>query len=142
MFAAIQSNGDILCKNFVRARLLIGIFPVDCFGITPLGGAVFLPPAVVAVSGEVDADPQPIAEHKNEDSFQTVLTPYNVKRMLQRYAAVPHQVHQPTAQIGGQQQGQPDHRNDAAGVEDQMGFGKLILPHDQPSVFPVLGVRL
>ena len=23
VFAAIQSNGDILCKNFVRARLLI-----------------------------------------------------------------------------------------------------------------------
>ena len=54
VFAAIQSNGDILCENFVRTRLLIGIFSVDCFGITPLGGAVFLPPAVVAVRYGLD----------------------------------------------------------------------------------------
>ena len=140
--AAIQPNGDILCENFVRGQLLIRIFPVDSFWIAPSGGAVFLPPAVVAVGGEVDANPQPIAQQKNEDSFQAVLTPYNVKRMVQRGPAVPHQPHQSAAHIGGQQQGQPDHRNDAAGVEGQVGFGELILPHGQPSVSPVSWARL
>ena len=39
---------------------------------------MFLPPAVVAVGGEVDADAQPIAQQKNKDSFQAVLdaSPY------------------------------------------------------------------
>ena len=142
MSAAIQSNGDILCEDFVRCRLLIRIFPVDRSGVAPLGAAVFLPPAVVAVGGEVDANPQPIAQQKNEDSFQAVLTPYNVKRMVQRRPAVPHQPRQSAAHIGGQQQGQPDHRNDAAGVEGQVGFGELILPHGQPSVSPVSWARL
>ena len=138
MLAAIQPNGDILCEDFIRGRLLIRIFPVDRFGVAPLGGAVFLPPAVVAVGGEIDADPQSVAQQKNEDGFQAALTPYNVKRMVQRRPAILHQPHKSAAHIGGQQQGQPDHRNDAARVEGQVGFGELILPHGQPSVSPVL----
>ena len=141
MFASVQPYGDILRQYLVLGHFPVGVLLPDGLGGAPLGGAVFLPPAVVAVGGEVNADAQPIAQQKNEDSFQAVLTPYNVKRMVQRRPAILHQPQQTAAHIGGQQQGQPDHGDNAAGVEGQVGRGKLILPHGQPSVSPAWWVR-
>ena len=142
MLSSIQPNRHIPCENFIVQRCPVRVFFVQHSRYAPLGAAMFLPPAVIAVCGEVGTDPQPVAEQKNEDSFQTVLTPYHAKRMLQRRPAILHQPHQSAVHIGGQQQGQPDNGDDATGVKGKMGFGKLILPHGQTSVFPVLWARL
>ena len=134
MFASVQPYGYVLRQYLVLGHFPVGVLLPDGLGGAPLGGAVFLPPAVVAVGGEVDTDAQPIAQQKNEDSFQAVPAQYDVERVVQRRPAVLHQPQQTAAHIGGQQQGQPDHGDDTAGVEGQVGLGKLILPHGQPSV--------
>ena len=60
-----------------------------------------------------------------------------MERVVERRAAVAYQPDQTAAQIGSQQQAKPRGGNDTAGVEDQAGLGKLILPHGRFSVFPV-----
>ena len=141
MPASVKANRHILRQYLVSGGLFVGIFLPDGLGRAPLGGAMFLPPAVVAVSGEVNTNAQPIAEHKNEDSFQAVLTQYDVEWVIEGRAAVAHQPHQPAAHIGGQQQGQPDGGDQAAGVKNESGCGEFILPHGQPSVSPAWWAR-
>ncbi len=141
VFASVQPYGYVLRQYLVLGHFPVGVLLPDGLGGAPLGGAVFLPPAVVAVGGEVDTDAQPIAQQKNEDSFQAVPAQYDVERVVQRRPAVLHQPQQTAAHIGGQQQGQPDHGDNAAGVEGQVGLGKLILPHGQPSVSPAWSAR-
>ena len=62
VLAAVQTNGHILRQNFVLRGVGVGVFPVNLRRLAPLGRAVFLPPAVIALGGEVDADGQRIAQ--------------------------------------------------------------------------------
>ena len=87
MFASVQADSHILRQYLVLGHFPVGVLLPDGLGGAPLGGAVFLPPAVVAVSGEVDADAQPVAQQKNEDSFQAVPAQYDVERIVQRRPA-------------------------------------------------------
>ena len=141
MFASVQADSHILRQYLVGGGLFVCVLLPDGLGRAPLGGAVFLPPAVVAVGGKIDTNTQPVAQNKNEDSFQAVLAQYDVEWVIERRPSVAHQPHQPAAHVGGQQQGQPDGGDDTAGVEDKPGRGKLILPHGQPSFLPAWWAR-
>ena len=73
VLSAIQAHADVLGKYLVGFRVLVLILLVDCRCAAPFGGAVFLAPAVVAPGGQGNADTHYINEHKNKDSFLTVL---------------------------------------------------------------------
>ena len=77
-FKAFTSNYcHILCQYLVLRDVFIRVFLIYLPRHPPFGRAVFLPPAIVAVGGEVYANPQPIARQENEDSFHAVLTQYD-----------------------------------------------------------------
>ena len=74
-----QADRHILREDLVFGLGLGGIFAVDLTGIAPFSRAVLLPLAVITDRGQVNRNGDSVDEQKNEDSFQAVLTPYNIK---------------------------------------------------------------
>lgn len=74
VLSAIQTHANMLGEYLVRFRVLCLILLVDGGCAAPLGGAVFLAPAVIAPGGQGYANGQGVDEQKNKDSFLTVLT--------------------------------------------------------------------
>ena len=60
--AAVQPDGDVLREDLVLRRNLVCILPVHLCGRTPMGGAVFFPPPVIPLGGEVYSDSDPVAQ--------------------------------------------------------------------------------
>ena len=89
VLAAVQTNGHILRQNFVLRGVGVGVFPVDLRRGAPLGRAVFLPPAVIALGGELDADGQRISQKQHGDHSADVCAEYNMKRVLHCRPEVP-----------------------------------------------------
>ena len=73
VLSAIQAHADVLGEYLVGFRSFIPILFVDRRCAAPFGGAVFLAPAVVTAGGQGNSDAHDINEHKNKDSFLTVL---------------------------------------------------------------------
>ena len=138
VFSAVQTDGHILREYLVGRLFPVCVLLIDHARNAPFGRAVFLPSPVVAVGGQIDADAQTIAQKKKEDSFYTVLAERDMKWSIERRAAVSEQTHKAISEVRRKQQRKPDHGNNAAGIEDQTGTGKLILFHGRLSVFPFL----
>lgn len=62
----IQTNTDIPGQQLIGRKVLVGVFPVQRFGIAPFCWTVFLPSAVIPACREADADTHRISEQKNK----------------------------------------------------------------------------
>lgn len=129
MLMPVQTDRHILRENLVFGLGLGGIFAVDLTGIAPFGRAMFLPLAIITGRGQVDGKSQGVDKRENEDSFQAVLTPYNMKRLAHDCAEFSQKAAEAVMQSRSRQQSQPHHRHNAEAVEKNVAFGKLIVPH-------------
>lgn len=84
VFASVQPDGDILREDLVSRWDFVCVLSVHLHGRAPLGGAVLLPPPVIALGGEVYSDGKSVAQQQNEDRFQAVLTERDVERAAHR----------------------------------------------------------
>ena len=62
VFASVQPDGDILREDLVSRWDFVCVLPVHLCGRTPMGGAVFFPPPVIPLGGEVYSDSDPVAQ--------------------------------------------------------------------------------
>ena len=69
MFASVQPDGDILREDLVSRWYFVCVLPVHLHGRAPLGGAVLLPPPIIAGGGKINTNAQTVDSNKNEDSF-------------------------------------------------------------------------
>ena len=62
VFASVQPDGDILREDLVSRWDFVCVLPVHLHGRAPLGGAVFFPPPVIPLGGEVYSDGKSVAQ--------------------------------------------------------------------------------
>ena len=82
MLPAIQAQRHLLGQQFISISTL-AVFLADCPGIAPPGRALFLPPAINSLIGNIDADDQAIEHEENQQCFEALVTPDDVKGIFQ-----------------------------------------------------------
>ena len=81
------------------------------FRIAPFGRAMFLATPVMTAGGKIEPDHHGIQGNENEDSFQAVLAPLDMKRLIHCRWKLPKDLGKATGSSRGDQQPQP-HRRD------------------------------
>ena len=82
MLSTVQAQRHLLGQQFIFISTL-AIFLADCPGITPSGRALFLPPAIDTLIGNIDADAKAIEHEENQQRFEALVTPDDVKGIFQ-----------------------------------------------------------
>ena len=82
VLAAVQPHADVLREHLVRLWRARPVLSVHGFRIAPFGRTVFLAAPVMTAGGKIDPDHYGIQDNENEDSFQAVLAPFNMKRRI------------------------------------------------------------
>ena len=136
VFASVQPDGDILRENLVLRRNPVCVFFVHLRGRAPLGGAVLLPPPVIALGGEVYSDSDPVAQQQNEDRFQAVSAERDIKWAAHRRPEVPDHPGKSILHKRCDPQRQPHDGDRAEAVQEDILLGEFIVPHGLPSFAP------
>ena len=84
MFASVQPNGDIPREDLVSRWEFVCVLSVHLHGRAPLGGAVLLPPPIIALGGEMHPNSKSVAKQQNENCFQAVLAERDINRAAHR----------------------------------------------------------
>ena len=116
VFASVQPDGDILREDLVSRWDFVCVLPVHLHGRAPLGGAVFFPPPVIALGGEVYSDGKSVAQQQNEDRFQAVSAERDIKWAAHRRPKVFDQPGKSILHKRRNEQRQPYNRNRAEAV--------------------------
>ena len=133
--ASVQPDGDVLREDLVPQSVLIRVLFQKSKRVAPLGGAVFLASAIVALRREIDHEKKPVDAKKGEDSFWTVLAPMDRKRMFKYGTDVAEKTRKPVGQRRRNEQSDPDDRYSSQTVEDDPLPGELTSHPDPPFAF-------
>ena len=101
-----------------------------------MGGAVFFPPPVIALGGEVYSDGKSVAQQQNEDRFQAVSAERDVERAAHRRPKVSDQPGETILHERRNPQRQPHDGDRAEAVQEEILLGEFIVPHGLPSFAP------
>ena len=132
MSPAPEADPHILRQDLIEERVLIlfgGIFPVDDHYRPPLGRAVLFPAAVVAVIRKINADADHIDHGQDQNGARGILTPSDGKWICTGGICVGDQLGKSAVHIRGNQQAQPEHRDQPKGIAPEPFPGELILVH-------------
>ena len=104
--------------NIGPLAITFNMIPVAIAAIAcgPLGGAVLLPPPVIALGGEVYSDGKSVAQQQNEDRFQAVSAERDIKWAAHRRPKVFDQPGKSILHKRRNEQRQPYNRNRAEAV--------------------------
>lgn len=131
MLPTVQAQRHLLGQQFVGIPALLVVL---CNGerIPPPGRTLFLPPAIDTLIGNIDANSQTIEHEENQQRFEALVTPDDVKGIFQCCAEAFQQRAQTAFQQWSAEQCQPSHRENAADIENAILPGQLIV-HGQSS---------
>ena len=78
----VQAQRHLLGQQFIFISTL-AVFLADCPGIAPPGRTLFLPPPVDTLVGNVDANAQAIEHEEDQQCFEALVTPDDMKGIFQ-----------------------------------------------------------
>ena len=85
MLPAVQTQRHLLCQQLIGVPALLVTFG-DREGIPPPGRTLFFPPPVDAFVGDIDANTKAIEHEEDQQRFEALVTPDDMKGIFQRRA--------------------------------------------------------